>query len=128
MPVYSYHCGKCDLDFDQLLPMSQYKDPQPCEECGEEAQRVIKPVNFNLPGDDWASKNGRLQQQMKAKNDRLVIKQNEKKRDGPGVRLVPNVGGERVESWGDAKKLAESQGKSGGTYEQHIKKEQASKK
>jgi hypothetical protein len=60
---------------------------------------------------------------MAEKNRRLDQKQAERKREAPGVRLAPNVEGERVGSWSEAKKLAESKGKDGSTYEPMIRKE-----
>ena len=50
------------------------------------------------------------------------------KRDAPNVTLVPNVNGERVDSWSDAQKLAKDLGKNTESYNSLIKKENDSKK
>ena len=122
MPTYEYVCLTCEKPFDRVLPMSEYDTPQTCD-CGGEGKRQLSLPNFVLKGDDWASKNGRIAGQMADKNRRLDKKQEELKRDGPQVRLVPNVDGERVENWTDAKKLAESKGKDGSTYDTKIREE-----
>jgi hypothetical protein len=108
--------------------MSRHAEPQTCETCGAVAKKMVTAVNFNLSGDDWPSKNERIKKQMAAKNKTLTSKQNTRQREQPQVKLVPNVGGERVESWGEAKKLAESQGKDTSTYDPLVKKEVALKK
>jgi hypothetical protein len=60
---------------------------------------------------------------MEKKNQRLDAKQNERKRDAPMVTLAPNVGGERVESWSEASKLAASKGKDTSGYDALARKE-----
>lgn len=128
MPIYAYRCEACENDFDRMLPISRYDEPQSCETCGAVAKKMVTAVNFNLPGDGWPSKNERIAKQMRDKNKTLTSKQNVRQREQPHVKLVPNVGGERVESWGEAKKLAESQGKVSSTYDPMVKKEAAEKK
>ena len=60
---------------------------------------------------------------MATKNRRLDAKTEEMKRDAPGVSLVPNVGGERTDSWAEAGRLAASQGKDPSGYEAKAKTE-----
>lgn len=120
MPTYTYACDVCEIDFEQILPLDRYNEPQACPSCGATSRKTVAPVGFILTGDGWASKNGRVAKQMAEKNRRLDAKQRELKNDGPGVTLVPNVGGERVDSWSDAKKLAESQGKNGASYDKLV--------
>jgi len=128
VPIYAYRCAACELDFDRMLPISKYADPQACETCGAVARKLVSAVNFNLPGDGWPSKNERISKQMRDKNKGLTSKQNTRLREQPHVKLVPNVGGERTETWGEAKQLAASQGKDTASYEPMIKKEVALKK
>jgi len=61
---------------------------------------------------------------MAEKNRKLKAKEEQMKRDAPGMRLAPNVEGERVDTWSEAKRLAESKGKDGSSYDPMIKKEQ----
>jgi len=128
VPIYAYRCDACESDFDLILPVSKYDEPQSCETCGAPVKKVVTAVNFNLPGDGWPSKNERIAKQMRAKNSVLTTKQNERLREQPHVKLVPNVNGERVDSWGDAQKLASSQGKDATTYAPLVQKEAALKK
>ena len=84
---------------------------------------VTKP-NFILRGDGWAGKNNRIAGQMRRKNQRLDAKQRERRKDGSGgVTLAPNVGGERVDSWSEASKLAKSKGKDTSGYDRLAAKE-----
>jgi putative FmdB family regulatory protein len=125
MPIYEYQCVACDDQFDRMLPIACYKDPQDCPECGGATKRLVSAVNFNLTGDGWASKNGRIKKQMAEKNRRLDAKQAEMKRDAPGMTLAPNVEGERVDTWSEAASLAKSKGKDSSGYEKRASKEKA---
>lgn len=128
MPTYAYKCPSCEHAFDVRKSVSEYDSPESCPECSTEAEKQITGMRFNLPGDDWPGKNMRVNKQMAAKNARLRKKEEEIKRDAPGVTLAPNVDGERVGSWSEAKKLAESKGKDASSYDSYIRKEQALKK
>jgi hypothetical protein len=83
-------------------------------------------VGFVLKGDDWPGKNLKIQGQMKKKNEVLGRKQAEKQREAPGVKLVPNVEGERTSTWTEAQALAASKGKNAESYATHVAKEKAS--
>lgn len=119
MPTYSYHCDDCGLDFDKILPISLYNEPQNCPDCNEgPARKMVTATNFILRGDGWAGKNNRIAGQMRKKNQRLDAKRAERKNDGSGgVRLAPNVEGQRVDSWSEASKLAKSKGKDTSGYD-----------
>lgn len=126
MPLYAFQCKSCDHQFDRMLKLKDYDNPQDCPACGASgAKRRITGVRFNLPGDGWASKNGRLSAHMRKKNDRLTRKQDEKLRDQPGVRLAPNVDGVRTGTWKEAQALAASKGKDAKTYESKVRREKA---
>ena len=77
-------------------------------------------------GDGWADKNARIKQQMKVKNSRLSLKENEMKKDAPSVQLVPNVDGVRVDTWSEAAKLAKSKGKDTTLYEKKVQESKES--
>ena len=126
MPTYAYKCTTCETEFDRILPISRYAEPQTCD-CGSPANKQVTSVNFTLPGDGWASKNGRVESQMRRRSQGASKRQEEMRREAPGVRLVPNVEGERVGSWSDAKKLAESKGKDTSSYEPMVRKERTDK-
>lgn len=109
MPCYNYKCSECETIFEKNVPRKEHKQLQTCE-CGGEAIQVIGDVNFVLKGDGWVGKNQTIKGQMADKNRRLDAKSRERRHDAPGVRLAPNVGGERVDTWDDAAKLARSKG------------------
>lgn len=128
MPVYAYHCPNCSLDFDVTKKMSLSDRAEPCPECQGETKKSVVQTSFILRGDDWAGKANKIAGQMRKKNERLTVKQAEQKRDAPGMTLVPNVDGERVDSWKEAGKLARAKGKSTTGYEQMATKEARAKK
>ena len=112
MPTYLYECQDCDLSFEAITGIATRNDPQECPGCGQSnSQKLISAPNLNFPGDDWASKNGRVAGQMREKNKRLAKREHDFKRDGLVPSLTPNVGGEQVASWSEAAKLAKSKGK-----------------
>jgi len=126
MPFYEYECQTCKSQFEKLLSFSKCDTIQDCPECqSKETKKIVSLTSFVLKGDGWPGKNLRIKAQMGEKNRRLDIKQDEQKRDAPVTTLAPNVGGQRVDSWSEAQKLATSQGKDGSTYEPMIRKEKA---
>ena len=127
--IYDYECKGCEIEYRCNIPMDDYKIPQPCPECGLENPKLFRPTtNMIFKGDGWSTKNERIKAQMRKKNQKLDARQNEMKRDTKvGGRLVPNVDGERVDSWAEASKLAKSQGKSEQTYAPLVAKEKAEK-
>lgn len=125
MPVYAYKCEDCRISFDRMLALKDYKSPQNCPSCGEIAVKAVTPIGFVLKGDGWAGKNLKIKNQMVKKNQRLDSKMNEMKREQPVATLVPNVEGERVDSWSEAKKLAASKGKNTVTYDKYVAKEKS---
>lgn len=120
MPTYSYACPKCETHFDRVLSFADRDQPQACA-CGEVAKKAVTSPNFVLKGDGWIGKNIKIQGQMANKNRRL----SEKSKDRPTDRLVPNVGGEEVGSWTEAKHVAASKGKDTSGYDALIRKEKA---
>lgn len=129
MPTYEYKCESCSAEFERVLRMAQYNDPQACPECGTSPakKQVSLGAGFILAGDGWDGKNHTISRQMAAKNRNLNRKQDTLKRDAPGVTLAPNVDGERVGSWAEAQKLAASKGKDASTFDSFVRKEQAAK-
>jgi putative FmdB family regulatory protein len=125
MPTYAYRCDACELNFDKILSISRYQEPQDCPDCGAgPAKKLVTKPNFILRGDGWAGKNNRIAGQMRKKNQRLDAKQDARRKDGAGrVKLAPNVNGERVGSWSEASRLAKSKGKDTSGYERMAAKE-----
>jgi putative FmdB family regulatory protein len=128
MPTYNYECQACEHDFELVMRMSEYdsKVKPPCPDCGDgKTIRIFTPPMINFPGDGWSSKNNRISGQMAANRKRAGAKQHELKMDGAVPKLAPNVGGERVDSWSEATRLAKSKGKDTSGYERQARKEKA---
>ncbi len=42
MPLYNYHCKKCNFEFTELRRVSEIDDPIDCPECGvSHTQRML---------------------------------------------------------------------------------------
>ena len=41
MPLYDYKCRDCKKQFDKLIPLSRFKDPQSCPECGGTTKKIL---------------------------------------------------------------------------------------
>jgi putative FmdB family regulatory protein len=39
--LYDYEC-KCGNEFEKIVPVSEYSEPQVCPKCGREAEKVMK--------------------------------------------------------------------------------------
>ncbi len=50
MPSYNYHCSSCDLVFSDLVPMSEYNEPQDCHKCGTPSNRTARGQAINAHG------------------------------------------------------------------------------
>jgi putative FmdB family regulatory protein len=127
MPTYSYECDPCESQFEEMVSMAFYQEPQPCPECGMMAKRILgdKAPGMVFKGDSWASKNGRIAGQMAERRKKAGIKQHELKMDGAVPTLAPNVNGERTASWSDAAKLAKDKGKDTSGYDKLARKEKS---
>ena len=129
MPTYVYKCSSCGEEFLVSKKMSESSRPEVCAVCSHaETVKVPAMPQVMFKGDDWGDKNAKIKKQMSEKNARLDVKQNEMKKEMPISTLLPNVGGEVVDSWSEAKKLAESKGKVSETYDHMVKKEVEAKK
>lgn len=116
MPAYDFHCRECDTVFELQMASKDYKEPTGCPECKHEGSigRIFTPVGMVFAGDGWATKNGRVNAQMRARQEKAGQRQRDN--HGTGLSLAPNVNGEQVDSWSDAAKLASSKGKDASGY------------
>lgn len=120
MPAYHYKCPTCQVTFEVNAARQDFNKPSDCLKCGTSSPRVVTPVGFILKGDGWVGKNQKIKGEMAQKNRRLDVKSKERSYDAPVARLAPNVDGERVESWEEAKKLALAKGKDTSSYDAKI--------
>ena len=126
MPIYQYECQSCETQFEAMATIAKREAPQECPDCGSlDSLKIITAVNLNFPGDGWVTKNNRVAGQMRDKNNRLRGKEEDFSRSGQVPKLVPNVGGEQVDNWSEASKLAESKGKDNSGYDRIARKEKA---
>lgn len=126
MAIYDYRCPGCDHEFEVSCPLSEWDKPRECPQCSHSpATKIFKSApSVVLKGDGWAGKNLRIKSQMEKKNRDLDKRMEDRKRDAH-VRLAPNVDGERVGSWSEAKQLAKDKGKNTSTYEPYVRKEKS---
>lgn len=52
MPIYEYHCKKCDGIFEELQGFND-KPLKKCRECGGNLERLISLSSFHLKGSGW---------------------------------------------------------------------------
>ncbi len=52
MPIYEYHCGKCEKHFEVMQKISE-PPIAPCPKCGATADRIISLTSFSLKGGGW---------------------------------------------------------------------------
>lgn len=55
MPIYSYYCRECDDIFDEIVPMTERGEPQPCPDCGTESERRLTGANFKFRAGDGSA-------------------------------------------------------------------------
>jgi putative FmdB family regulatory protein len=124
MPSYTYRCQDCGAPFEKILPISQYNSQQDCPECDSaNTARTITDVNVVLKGDNWPGKMIKVKDQMARSRREAGWRQEEFKRDGRAPSLIPNVGGERLDSWSEAKSMAASKGLDISGHDKMIRKE-----
>jgi hypothetical protein len=120
MPEYVFKCSndECGAGFFKTLAIVNRNAPQDCPDCGEPADKKIAPgVGGVLRGDVWPGKNITVKKQMSDRRERVGQREHQLKMDGPQFNLAPNVGGERVDSWHEAGRMAKSQGKDTREYD-----------
>lgn len=50
MPIYEYHCGKCEGDFEKLV---FGKEEVSCPKCGSAVERLMSACNFKSGAGDF---------------------------------------------------------------------------
>lgn len=126
MPTYDYRCESCGSVQEEIHSIKISPEIE-CKECGSKPmERLIsKNISGFITGDTeaklWKEKRYR-----KKKNADLGIRQIE--RYGSGPQLTPNVDGQEVNSWSDAKKLAKDKGKNTSSYDKYIQSEKYTSK
>lgn len=120
MPEYAYRCSdsECGSGFFKTLAIVNRNEPQSCPTCSTTSEKVVaEGVGGVLRGDAWPGKNIRVKNQMRERRSAVGEREKVLKIDGPQFNLAPNVAGERVDSWGEAARLAASKGKDTTEYD-----------
>ena len=124
MPEYAFRCSKeeCNTGFFKNLAIVNRNEDQVCPTCSSPADKVVaEGVGGVLRGDAWPGKNIRIKNQMHERRQRVGEREHVLKMEGPQCNLTPNVGGEQVDSWEDASRLAASKGKDTTEYDKRAR-------
>lgn len=69
MPLYSYHCIKCDEVYENMRSIAQRDIKLVCPECDERCKRILDLSSFQLKGGGWY-KDGYSKKKQKPKLNR----------------------------------------------------------
>ena len=125
MPQYNFQCSECDHIAELTLSVADMKTTKPvCLECSGEMARVFIAANWrgqvSLKG-EWPGKTMKENRYRKLRSQEMGRRQRE--RYGHTLpTLAPNVGGERVETWDDARKLASERGHDVSHYDAKVRR------
>ncbi len=53
MPMYSYHCTKCDEVYENMRSVAQRDVKLQCPVCSDLCQRILDLSTFQLKGGGW---------------------------------------------------------------------------
>jgi putative FmdB family regulatory protein len=126
MPTYEYRCNSCGKIQEEIHSIKTNPEIA-CQNCEEKPMERL--ISLNISGfitGDTEAKLWKEKRHRKKKNADLDIRQIE--RYGTGPRLTPNVGGQEVGSWSEAKKLAKDKGKNTSSYDKYIRNEKSTSK
>jgi putative FmdB family regulatory protein len=58
MPIYSYHCKKCEHEWDEHRKIGD-DAPKKCKKCNSKrTEKIMALSNFQLVGRNWEKKDG----------------------------------------------------------------------
>lgn len=127
MPTYEYRCNSCGKVQEEVHSIKASPDIS-CQRCGTEPMERL--ISLNVSGfitGDTEAKLWKEKRHRKKKNADLDVRQIERYGTG-GPRLTPNVDGQQVGSWSEAKKLAKDKGKNTSGYDSYIHNEKTTSK
>jgi putative FmdB family regulatory protein len=53
MPMYSYHCTKCNEVYENMRSIAQRDVKLQCPACNDLCERILDLSSFQLKGDGW---------------------------------------------------------------------------
>lgn len=125
MPTYEYKCNECGV-IEEIVHSIKESPLIECPYCKNKGKKVTMERLISLNKGGFIFKQWTEAQAYKIKRDRYnkseELGKKQKERYGEGPKLVPNVGGEEVGSWEEAKKLAASKKLNTNTYDKFIEK------
>jgi len=113
MPRYTVVCRECEVYKDIFHSISQ-KPVLICETCGTSLQKIISNPNIHLKGDNWTGKLLKEKELRTRNSQHLGRKQH---LEHTPEKVLPNVDGQVVSSWPEAKKLAKDKGYNTSSYD-----------
>jgi predicted nucleic acid-binding Zn ribbon protein len=124
MATFDFKCPECENVQEvwvQRISLADELHP-PCEKCGTPTSKTFIAANFTghfvLKG-EWDGKLAREAKYRQKRSEQMAKKQ----KDNVFVpKLQPNVEGERVDSWSDAKKLAKDKGYDTTNYDNKVQR------
>jgi putative FmdB family regulatory protein len=126
MPNYKYKCTECSSTQEEFHYMSE-KPEISCTACGAPSKRVISLNTSGVKTGFGATEQIKEEKIQRKKGAKLKMRQIDRWGTSGGVSLAPNVDGEDVGTWKEAKKMAESRGKDGREFDRLISVEERSK-
>ena len=118
MPNYDFKCSneECLHEMEDLfLSFEADLDQIKCEVCGSKADNMsFGGIGTIFKGFVWQTKKEKVNNERETKSKKLDKKQRE---EHAQMQLVPNIAGEEVDSWSDARKLASEAGLDTTNYE-----------
>lgn len=126
MPTYEYRCNSCG-NIQEEIHSIKHSPEISCKSCDHKPMERL--ISLNTSGfitGDTESKLWKEKRYRQKKNADLDVRQID--RYGTGPRLTPNVDGQEVGSWSEAKKLAKDKGKDTSSYDSYIRNEKSTSK
>ena len=122
MATFDFQCPSCGHVQEEWVNRLSLADEihPPCQSCGTPTSKTFIASNFVgqfvLKG-EW---DGKLAKETAYREKRSAQMAKRQKDNVPVPKLVPNVDGERTESWADAKKLAKDKGYDTHNYDDKV--------
>ena len=117
MPKYTMLCEGCAASKEVVHSIKEKPDIL-CE-CGALMHRTIGNPSVHLKGDQWS---GKLLKEKDLRKRNSSLLDRKQRVEHSLDKVLPNVDGEVVSSWSDAKRLAKEKGYNTSSYDKFGKK------
>jgi len=113
MPKYTLYCKECDT-YCEVSHSIKERPVFSCDSCSNFLQKLIGNPNIHLKGDNWT---GKLLKEKELRTKNSLLLDRKQRVEHKSDKVLPNVNGEIVSSWSDAKKLAKERGYNTASYD-----------